>query len=142
MFVGWNRPPGKSEEGHDDAGCTESALTAVEVDHRLLDRMKPAIRGAEVLNRDKLPPVEHGKEEQAGVDGVVPEAFAVALCQDNRAGAAVPLSASLFDSPVCRERPEVMQNGCSRCQPGAGAEVEIDHTSVKDEGDGIQIFAL
>ena len=64
------------EQAHHDARRAEAALRAVQVDHRLLNRMQRlAVR--QVLDGDKLCAVDLAEQQDAGVDGLVSEPAAL-----------------------------------------------------------------
>ena len=58
------------EQAHDDARGAETALRAVQVDHRLLHRMERVAVG-EILDGDEFDAVELAEQQNAGVDRLV-----------------------------------------------------------------------
>ena len=115
------------EQAHHDARRAEAALRAVQVDHRLLDRMERVALG-EILDGDEFDAVELAKQQDAGVDRLVAQPPALQARQDNRAGAAVAFAAALLRSlgerllaqPV-EHRRRAARNGRSRHR-GRGSE--------------------
>ena len=102
--------------GHrgDEAGRAEAALTAVVVDHRLLDGVERAVRGRDPLDGADGATRQLGQEEDAGVERL----RSVLAGHDDRAGAAIALVAALLGAgqaavaqPVEQRRRRVVARG-------------------------------
>ena len=83
------------EQAHDDARGAETALRAVQVDHRLLHRVQRVALG-QILDRDEFDPVKLAEQQNAGVDRFVAQPPALQARQDDGAGAAIAFAAALF----------------------------------------------
>ena len=83
------------EQAHDDARGAEAALRAVQLDHRLLHRVKRVTVG-EILDRDEFDAIKLAEQQNAGVDRFVAQPAALETRQDDGAGAAIAFAAALF----------------------------------------------
>ena len=89
------------EQRHYNARCAIPALAAVVVYHFLLYRVKQAIIG-QVLDGNKLFTMNHGKENQATVDGFIPEFITCIFSNHHRAGSAIAFGTAFFHAFVER----------------------------------------
>ncbi len=104
------------EQAHDDAGRAKAALRPVMVDHRLLHRVKLlAVR--QVFDRDQLGAVELPEQQNAGVKRVVGEASGAVARQNDRAGPAVALGATLLRALGARALAQPVEHGRPRRKP-------------------------
>ena len=85
------------EQAHDDSRRAEAALRAVEIDHRLLDRVQRVAVG-EILDRQHFRAVDLPQQQNAGVDGLISERAVAQARQHNGAGAAIALGAAFLRS--------------------------------------------
>ena len=68
----------------------------MEIDHRLLHRVQPALFAAQMLDGDDMGAVERAEEADAGVDPLIGEFAAGELPDQHRAGAAIALGAAFL----------------------------------------------
>src|ERR1700733_4653535 len=111
-----------AHSGHDLAGGTEAALERVLVDKRLLDRMKPAVRG-QPLDGSDLPPVCAGGQHHAGVHALT--------VQQDRAGPALAPVAALLGA----RQPEMLTQKVEQAGPRVAVEGVPNAVDPKADGD-------
>jgi hypothetical protein len=96
--------------------------------------METSIRGCEILDRDEMLPMYHGKKHEAGVDGRIADVSLTGkLAEHDRARAAVAFSTTFLHAFVGRKATKVIEDG------GGGsalvAEFDVDKSSIQYELD-------
>jgi len=98
------------EQAHHDAGRAKAALRAVKLDHGLLDGMQRlALR--QILDREHLGAVDLPEQQNAGIDRFIAQRLAAETNQDDRAGAAIALAATLLHTLRARLLAQPVQQG-------------------------------
>ena len=103
---------------HHDARRAKPALTAMEIDHRTLDRVQRAIRARQMLDGDDMTAVQRGEEPDAGVDGLVDQRPVGQASDQHGAGPAIALGAAFLGSCQAAVQPQEIQQGVRRADGG------------------------
>ncbi len=104
-------------ERHHDPRRAEAALAAVQIDHRLLDRVKRRVPPGEMLDGHDVTEIHRGQQPDAGVDRLVAQSARVPPSHQHRAGAAIALRAALLGAAQARGRAAGNRATCPRPPP-------------------------
>jgi hypothetical protein len=105
------------EQRHHEARRAEAALGAVALDQRPLDRMRRAVRAAEVFDREQLATVQLADEANAGVDRPVADTAVAQAADRDCAGAAIALIAALLGAGPPLDQAQPVEHGHGRVDP-------------------------
>ena len=118
------------QQRHDETRRAESALRAVAIDHRLLNRVQRAVRPLQMLHRQQPAAVQRGEEADAGVHRLVAQRVAVQPPDHHGAGAAVALRTAFLGADPPFRQPQPVQHRQGRIDrvdlPKLVAEIEAE----------------
>ena len=92
----FGRPHPQRIERHDKARRTETALRAVEIDHRPLHGVQLVGLAGQMLDGDDVAGVERAHEADAGIHALIDQLAGDKLANQNRTGAAIPFGAAFL----------------------------------------------
>jgi hypothetical protein len=118
----------EAEQPHHETGRAETALRAMLLDHRLLDRMQLAV--GNIFNGDHLGAVSLPREHDAGIDRPIDDAASVKTAQHDRAGTAVALGAAFLGAGRALLKPQIVEERHVRRKIGA-----LDQTAAAIKSD-------
>jgi hypothetical protein len=125
------------KERHHHSRRAEAALTSVVVNECLLDRMQRSGGIAEILHRDHLLAMEHGKENEARIHcAVFKPVCAIRFGEHDRAGTTIAFGTTLFDAPMPRKGPQILKKRRRQWEGPTRWEFQADELSVEDEENG------
>ena len=81
----------------------------MEIDHRLLHRMQPAVLAGEMLDGHDMAAVERAEEADAGVDAFIDELALRQPADQHRAGAAIALGAAFLGAAQRTAQPQIIE---------------------------------
>jgi hypothetical protein len=113
-------------ERHHEAGRAEAALRAVPLDQLALNRMG----AAEAFHGLQRLAVEHGQEEDAGIDRAPAHVLPLQLADQHRTGAAIAFRAAFLRAGAAERVAEIVEQGDGRI-----GRVGLDHLAVEQEAD-------
>jgi hypothetical protein len=118
----------KPIDRHHETGRAEAALRAMAINHRLLHGMQHAIGIAQTFDRDQLTPVQHGCEQNTGIDRAVMHAVRCQLADDDGAGTAIALGTAFLCTAAILDPAQIIENGFGRI-----AAIQRANLSIQDE---------
>ncbi len=98
---------------------------------RFLDRMKDAIIGRKILDRDERLAIQHRQEVNTSIDGLVAQSAVREIDEDHRARTAIALVASLLRARPALGEADIVEHRRRRLEM-----VERNDLTVADETNG------